>query len=124
MLSGYYSLPESISSTSTPLPHEQSLSIHTIRRKHLISSVPPEIPLPLPRAAARRQSVVVMTLGMCVLTLLLYYWIFSRWIVAGIVIVYVSSAHAFSGFDNLELLLHSAVIIPNFAYPVHDKKTK
>jgi hypothetical protein len=36
-----------------------------------------------------------------------------RWIVAGIIIAYVSSAHALSGFDNLELVLHGRQIIPH-----------
>jgi ABC-type molybdate transport system permease subunit len=56
--------------------------------------------------------VVIMGILMVSLSFSLYSWSIIRWVVAGIIMAYVSSAHAFSGFDNLELVLHGRQILP------------
>jgi hypothetical protein len=53
-----------------------------------------------------------MGLLMALVSLALYSWPYARWAVAGMVMVFVSSAHIFSGFDNLELVLHAMRTIP------------
>lgn len=70
---------------------------------------------------------VIMGLLIASLSFSLYSWSITRWVVAGIIMAYVSSAHAFSGFDNLELVLHGRQIIPPSNRPMSpslDKKLK
>jgi 1-acyl-sn-glycerol-3-phosphate acyltransferase len=130
-LRDYYSVaaPAPSSLPARPLSHSQSMAIHALRRDHIASSWPAEVPLTPSRHASRWRAVALMASLMTLVSLALYSWPYARWAVAGVVMVFVSSAHIFSGFDNLELLLHAVRTIPpssssGIAPSARDKKVQ